>query len=315
MKIAITGGSGFIGNALVKRLYPLCSRIVIYSRSESKQAEMKQKWPELPDNIMRYMIGDVRDEKRMVDAFKGCDCVVHAAALKRVEVCEYDPVESVKTNIDGTINVVRACNSSGVKKAIFISTDKAVEPITIYGATKLAAERVWIASNALGPCRLSAVRYANVEGSTGSLLELWRKQATTGRAITITHPECTRMWITQERATALIHTALNDMQGGEIFIADCEKRRIQDMAANVYPLAKKEVIGLRPSEKLHEMLISECDARSCYKNENVDIGEYYVVYPSFHSWIKEYDKKGILMPESFRLSSFTGINGSIESYE
>lgn len=299
MRVAITGGAGFIGQELTRQLYSRSQRIVIVSRSESRQANMKAAWPEYPDNIMRYMIGDVRDTDRMESAFKGCDCVIHAAALKRVEVCEYDPQEAIHTNVIGTMNVATACVRANVEKAILISTDKAVEPITLYGATKFAAERYWIAANNLrGRCKFSACRYANVAGSTGSVLPLWKKQADNGEPLTITDKRMSRMWIEKEEAAAFVLDCLDKMQGGEVFIPDLKGKRMVDLAKEITDNPQFSEIGLRPAEKLHEILISEADARDCWKTDNG-----YTIYPPYHDWVNEYNKTGCKMQESFRLSS------------
>ena len=195
MNLLITGGSGFIGNEIVKQIYDKYDRIVIYSRSESKQAEMKERFPEYPDNKMRYMVGDVRDVTRLTSAMRGIDHVIHAAALKRVETAEYDPAECLKTNVVGTMNVIEACNSAGIKKCITTSTDKAAAPETLSGSSKLCAERLFVSANNLGKCRFSICRYANVEGSTGSVVELWHRQHNAGIPLTITDVRMSRMWI------------------------------------------------------------------------------------------------------------------------
>jgi UDP-N-acetylglucosamine 4,6-dehydratase len=306
MKILITGGSGYLGQELVKQLYPNCSRIVVYSRSESRQAEMKQRWPEYPDNIMRYRIGDIRDISRMAQAMRDCEYVVHAAALKRVEVCEYDPFEAVKTNVVGTMNVAEACNIAGIKKCVYISTDKAVSPHTLYGSTKFCGEKLMIASNNMGHCRFSCVRYANVKGSTGSCLTIWDKQCKENKPLTVTDKRMTRMWITQEDAARLIVRVLGKMQGGEVFIPNCTGTRLIDTIREQYGNHPIVETGIRPSEKLHEDLISESDARDCWFD-----GMDYVLYPAEHQWTKDLERRGHKQPEDFRLRSNSHVTSDV----
>ncbi len=317
MKLLITGGTGCIGQELVKQAYKNSTRIIIYSRGEVKQAEMMQKWPDPPDNIMRYFIGDVRDLERLKQAMKGCDFVIHTAALKRVEVCEYNPQESHKTNVQGTENVAKACGECGVKSAVFISTDKACEPITQYGKDKASAEGLWINYNNLSPTKYSVVRYANVEGSTGSLLKIWQNQIDAGEPLTVTHPEMTRMWISKERAAAMVLYALTYSQGGEIYVPECEGKGIKQMAedyimesctssamaqAYSYHMEQKiKYIGIRSNEKLHETLISEADSRDCW---HMPMQGMYVCFPNEHPWIAHYYTEGMeKMPTDFRMTS------------
>lgn len=298
MNLLITGGSGTIGNEITRQAYDKCDRIVIYSRGEAKQAEMKELFPEYPDNKMRYLIGDVRDPNRLTSAMRGIDHVIHAAAIKRVEVAEYDPCEAVKTNINGTMNVIEACNKANVKKCILTSTDKAACPETLYGATKLCGERLFISANNLGKCRFSVCRYANVEGSTGSVLKIWERQAAAGKPITITDSRMTRMWLSKEEAAAFILSKFEAMAGGEIFIPDLHGINIRKLAQTLYPDKPVEEIGLRPSERLYEVLITETDSRNCYYN-----GDYYVIYPAHHDWVKTISTTGTRVKEGFRLTS------------
>lgn len=296
--LLITGGSGFIGHAIVEQVYDQYDRIVIYSRSEAKQAEMKRKWPEYPDNKMRYMIGDVRDKDRLVSALRGVTHVIHAAALKRVETAEYDPSECIKTNVIGAMNVIEACNIAGVQKCLTTSTDKAAAPETLYGSTKLCAERLFVAANNLGTCRFSICRYANVWGSTGSVIELWDKQYAAGDYLTVTDLRMTRMWIHPKVAAAFIVSKFDVMQGGEVFVPAIPGQSIRDIIINHYPDAKVKETGLRPSEKMHEIMITDVDSRDCY----LDAG-WYTIYPAHHDWTADMKRRGVKMPEGFTLTS------------
>lgn len=309
--ILITGGSGFLGRrGLVPQVYNQYDRICIYSRNESKQAEMMREYPEYPDNKMRYFIGDVRDEDRLIQAMQGVDIVIHAAAQKMIESCQRDPAECMRTNIIGTDNVAKACLKAGVKKAIFISTDKAVEPNTLYGYSKGFAEGAWIQYNAFRSTKFSACRYANVTGSTSSILSIWKEQLDNNRLITVTDKTMTRMFLTVEQASNFVLNSLDRMEGGEIYIPKTNSQSIYVMAFNFVKNYFKENIeyseidgyirftGIRPGEKMHEILISESDARNCYDQDDV-----YCIYPSWHPWRKEYEKKGNLIDPSYRLSS------------
>jgi UDP-N-acetylglucosamine 4,6-dehydratase len=237
---------------------------------------------ELNDQRMRFFIGDVRDAHRIKEACRGVDYVIHAAALKRVEVCESDPDEAVATNVGGTQNVARACIDRGVQRAVFLSTDKAAAPNTLYGATKLAGERLWTRSNVYAagtPTRFAATRYGNVIGSTGSVVPLWRAQAAKGQPITVTEASCSRFWMTISEAVDLVCLALHEMRGGEVFIPKVGSSTIETLADAVAPGCTTTGIGLRPGEKLHEMLISEDESR-----HTVDRGGHYVILPELPTW-------------------------------
>lgn len=241
----ITGGTGTLGKALAKELVQ--DHVVrILSRDEFKQSEMRK---ELNHPNMRYFIGDVRDKDRLVEAMRGVDVVVHAAAMKQVPACEYDPYEAVKTNIVGTHNVIEACEINGVKKALFISTDKAVDPINLYGATKLVAEKLWLNSNR-GKTKFSLTRWGNVLGSRGSVIDLWKNQ----NPLEITHPDMTRFWIRVQDVVQFVLDKLNEMQGGEVFIPDIKSSRIEDLADLVAPGVPHKYVGIRQGEKIHESL-------------------------------------------------------------
>jgi len=312
--LLISGGAGFIGKELVKQAQPKFDRIIVYSRSESRQAEMKRDFPDGGASGMRYMIGDIRDEDRLSRAMRGVTHVIHAAALKRVEVCEYDPEEAVKTNIIGSMSIIHACNRNSVQKCLMISTDKAVEPITLYGQTKATMERMAIAANNIGTCRFSCARYANVTGSTGSVLELWDRQAINGGPLTITDKRMTRMWIDKTQAAEFVLRKLEKMDGGEIFVPLCPAYKLISMAESISsrylsggsciedgaePGIGIEEIGLRPNEKLHEVLISESDARDCWLQGDGS----YTIYPATHDWRAKWVREGLRMPDDFRLSS------------
>lgn len=309
--ILITGGSGFLGRkGIVPLIYDQFDRICIYSRNESKQAEMMREYPEYPDNRMRYFIGDVRDEERLVQAMQGVDVVIHAAAQKMIESCQRDPAECMRTNIIGTDNVAKACIKAGVGKAVYISTDKAVEPNTLYGYSKGFSEGLWIQYNAYLSTKFSACRYANVTGSTSSILSIWKEQLDRGLKVTVTDQYMTRMFLSVEQASNFVMNSMYRSEGGEVFIPKTGAYSIYKMARNFVneyfenKLSTNDIdnyitiTGIRPGEKLHEILVSESDARNCY-----DHGDVYCIYPSWHPWRKEYNKIGELVLPNFRLSS------------
>jgi len=301
VKLFISGGSGFLGRALVERFYDSCDRIVVYSRSEARQAEMKAIYPEYPDNKLRYYLGDVRDVSRLCQAMHGCDTVIHAAAQKRVETCALDVGECIRTNVLGTWNVANACTINKVSKAIFVSSDKASSPITAYGKSKALGEDIWIQSNNIHPTKFGCVRYANVQGSTGSLLQIWKKQIESGLSITITDRRMTRMWLTVQEAAQHIMSSLSQIvAGGEIVLPVCHASSVYDMARGLVDEYHIEEIGMRPYEKLHEQMINEGDARQCYYQPE---SQTFVIYPTIHDWVRKIDKKGILIPESMRYES------------
>lgn len=263
MNILITGATGSFGNAFVKRLLDqsLADRIVVYSRDELKQYEMAIRFGH--DPRLRFFLGDVRDLARLRRALRGVDTVVHAAALKQIPAAEYNPDECLKTNVGGAQNVVEAALDCQVGKVVALSTDKAVNPVNLYGASKLAAEKLFVAANNLaghdGP-RFSVVRYGNVVGSRGSVIPFFRERAATG-ILPITDPRMTRFWITLEQGVSLVLKSLDLMQGGEIFVPRLPATRIVDLATYMAPGCRQEIIGIRPGEKLHEVLISREEAR------------------------------------------------------
>lgn len=280
-RILVTGGTGTFGRAFIKRLISISEieRIVVFSRDEFKQNEMRH---EIKDPRVDYFIGDVRDLARLERAFNGIDIVVHAAALKQVPALEYNPLEAVKTNIIGTQNVIDAALDRDVGNVILISSDKAVYPVNLYGATKLTAERLVIASNAYrgkkGKTKFSVVRYGNVIGSRGSFVELIEKQKPSG-IITITHEHMTRFWIHIDDVTKIVTDILKCMEGGELFIPKMKSLKVVDVVEMLAPKCQVEIIGIRPGEKLHEMLVTEHEVE-----RTKDAGDFYVVLPEFRSW-------------------------------
>lgn len=278
--ILITGGTGTFGRAMVKHLLslPRVRRIIVFSRDEHKQNDMRR---EFPDKRLSFFLGDIRDPVRLHRAFNNIDIVIHAAALKQVPALEYNPSEAVETNIAGTKNVIDAAHDRNVGEVLVISSDKAVQPVNLYGATKLCAERLAIASNSYrgsGRTRISVVRYGNVIGSRGSLLELIEKQRSSG-VITLTDERMTRFWIHIEDIMHIVTNILRIMEGGEIFVPKMKSLRIVDVMKVVAPACTVKTIGIRPGEKLHEALLTEHEAR-----RTKDLGEVLVVLPEFRSW-------------------------------
>lgn len=300
MKILITGGTGSFGRhfcrVMLDKYHPKVLRI--YSRDELKQHEMQQEIGTCSN--IRFFVGDVRDIRRLKRAMEGIDFVIHAAALKQVPACEYNPFEAVKTNILGAQNVIDAAIDSGVKKVIALSTDKAVNPVNLYGATKLCSDKIFIQGNSYSgdrSTRFSCVRYGNVIGSRGSVIPLFRDQSITGE-ITLTDERMTRFWITLDKAIDVVIKALAMMKGGEIFIPKLPSMKIIDLVEAIAPGCKKKIIGIRPGEKLHEILMTEDDGRNA-----VEVDDMYVVKPA-HPWWEttnfEVFKK---VPEGFVYSS------------
>ncbi|MDY6057218.1 MAG: UDP-N-acetylglucosamine 4,6-dehydratase (inverting) [Campylobacter lanienae] len=283
--ILITGGTGSFGKKYTKILLENYkpNKIIIYSRDELKQYEMAQ---EFDSSIMRYFIGDVRDESRLNTAMNGVDFVIHAAAMKHVPIAEYNPMECIKTNIHGAQNVINASIKNRVEKVIALSTDKACNPVNLYGATKLASDKLFIAANniaGLAPTRFSVVRYGNVVGSRGSVVPLFKKLIENGaKELPITDERMTRFWITLEDGVKFVLKNFERMQGGELFIPKIPSMKITDLAATLAPNLPTKIIGIRPGEKLHEIMISADDAL-----HSLEFSDHYVIMPS----IKFYDKQ------------------------
>ena len=301
--VLVTGGTGSFGKKFIKIMleeyHP--AKIIVYSRDELKQHEMRTSGYDDPS--IRYFIGDVRDRERLMRALYGVDIVVHAAALKQVPACEYNPMEAIKTNILGSSNVADAAIENNVEKVLALSTDKAVNPINLYGATKLAAEKLLIQSNAYAggrKTRISCTRYGNVVGSRGSVVPLFLKQRENGR-LTITDARMTRFWISLEQGVRFVIRCIEQMQGGEVFVPKIPSMRMLDLAKAMAPEAEIEIIGIRPGEKLHESLISEDEART-----TVELPDMFVVQPPSALWFGHtWEKLGKPLPDGFRYASNT----------
>ena len=300
LSILITGGTGSFGKKFVEVALRdfLPKRLIIFSRDELKQHEMRANGFDSPN--LRYFIGDVRDKDRLWRAMRGVDVVIHAAALKQVPSCEYNPFEAVRTNVYGGQNVIDAAIDMGVKKVIALSTDKAVNPVNLYGATKLCAEKIFIQGNAYsGPegTRFSCVRYGNVIGSRGSVIPLFMEQEKTGK-ITVTDERMTRFWLTLDQAVALVVNSLRYMHGGEVFVPKIPSMKIMDLAKTVAPGCEIQIIGIRPGEKLHEVLITQEEGRNTVAYEGV-----YVIMPALSWWKRENYENAQKLPEGFVYTS------------
>jgi UDP-N-acetylglucosamine 4,6-dehydratase len=305
--ILVTGGTGSFGKRFVKRLFETHSpkKVIIYSRDEYKQFTMRQAFRE-HDEIIRYFIGDVRDKERLDRAFTGVDYVVHAAALKQVPACEYNPFEAVKTNILGAQNIASVAIDRGVKKVIALSTDKAVNPINLYGATKLASDKLFIAANAYAGAHgttFSVVRYGNVAGSRGSVIPFFKMILDKGeKELPITDLRMTRFWITLDEAVDLVFKAIDESKGGETYVSKIPSFKVCDLARAMSPDIDVREIGIREGEKLHEVMITEYDSFHTYEHD-----AHYIIYPNFDWWSLEnhFTKGGRKVKEFFRYSSDT----------
>ena len=303
--ILVTGGTGSFGKQFTERIFREYKpkKIIIYSRDEYKQFVMRQNFIEHDDNL-RYFIGDVRDKERLYRAFEGVDYVIHAAALKQVPACEYNPFEAVKTNIHGAQNIVDAAIDCGVKKVVALSTDKAVNPINLYGATKLASDKLFIAANAYSGSAntvFSVVRYGNVSGSRGSVIPFFKMLIDKGETqIPITDLRMTRFWITLDEAVDLVFKALDESKGGETYISKISSFNITDLAKAMLPSAEIKEIGIREGEKLHEVMVTEYDSFYTY-----EYNKHYIIYPNFEWWNFEshYTEGGTKVKEFFRYAS------------
>ena len=301
-KILITGGTGSFGNTFVPMTLAKYNpkKLIIYSRDEMKQWEMAKKFQN--DERVRFFIGDVRDRERLYRALDGVDYVVHAAATKIVPTAEYNPFECVKTNINGAMNVVDACIDKGIKRCVALSTDKASQPVNLYGATKLCSDKLFIAGNSYAggkKTRFAIVRYGNVMGSRGSVIPLFIEQVKTGE-VTITDERMTRFMISLEQAVELVWHAFDDMEGGEIYVKKIPSMKLTDIANAVCETAKIKIIGIRPGEKLHEQMIGIEDAPYTY-----EYYEHYKILPQIHDWCDDQFriKDGKLVYDSFSFSS------------
>lgn len=297
--VLVTGGTGSFGKKFTKRALELgVKKIIVFSRDELKQYEMKQEFGN--DPRLRFFIGDVRDQDRLHRAFDGVNIVIHAAAMKHVDACEYNPFEAVKTNIHGAQNIIEAAIDRGVEKVIALSTDKACAPVNLYGATKLASDKLFVAANSYvgeKPTRFAVVRYGNVVGSRGSVVPFFKKMRETG-TLPITDERMTRFWITLDQGVQFVVDNLERMHGGEIFVPKIPSMNIMDLAKAIAPECKTEIVGIRPGEKLHEAMIMEDDAR-----HTLEYDSYYVIYPEFPFWSEKFADGGKELPEGFEYTS------------
>lgn len=288
-KILITGGTGSFGNAFIPMTLAKYdpAEIIVYSRDEIKQWDMALKYKD--EKRLRFVIGDVRDKYRLTQALRGVDYVVHAAATKIVPTAEYNPSECIKTNINGAMNVIDACNEAGVKQVVALSTDKASNPINLYGATKLASDKLFVASNPVNGgegTRFAIVRYGNVMGSRGSVIPFFMSLAETGE-LPITDEKMTRFMISLEEGVNLVWRAFDDMHGGEIYVKKIPSMNIMDIAKAVAPDAGHRIIGIRPGEKLHEQMIGAEDADHTYEYDG-----YYKILPAINMWSQDPERIG-----------------------
>lgn len=296
--VLITGGTGSFGKKFVRKALELeVKKIIVFSRDELKQYEMKQ---EFEDERLRFFIGDVRDKERLYRAFDGVDIVIHAAAMKHVDACEYNPFEAVKTNIHGAQNIIDAAIDKGVEKVIALSTDKACSPINLYGATKLASDKLFIAANAYvgeKKTKFSVVRYGNVVGSRGSVVPFFKKVRETG-VLPVTDARMTRFWITLDKGVEFVIENLGRMHGGELFVPKIPSMNVMDLAKAIGPECEIKIVGIRPGEKLHEAMITEDDAR-----HTIEFDDYYVIQPEFNWWSADYTKGSKPLPDNFHYVS------------
>lgn len=296
--ILVTGGTGSFGKKFIKKALELgVKKIIVFSRDELKQFEMAK---EFTDTRIRFFIGDVRDKDRLYRAFDGVDIVIHAAALKHVEACEYNPFEAVKTNIHGAQNIIEAAIDRGVEKVIALSTDKACSPVNLYGATKLASDKLFVAANSYvgdKKTRFAVVRYGNVVGSRGSVVPFFQKIKETG-TLPITDERMTRFWITLERGVQFVLDNLERMHGGEIFIPKIPSMKVTDLAKAIAPECDIKVVGIRPGEKLHEAMITEDDSR-----HTLEFEDHFVIQPEFPWWTLKFAEGGKALEEGFKYTS------------
>ena len=304
--ILITGGTGSFGHTCVPMLLEKFNpkKVIIFSRDEMKQWEMAKKFPN--DHRVRFFIGDVRDRERVYRAMDGVDFVIHAAATKIVPTAEYNPFECVKTNVNGAMNLIDACIDKKIKKIVALSTDKASSPVNLYGATKLASDKLFVAGNSYAGSqntRFSVVRYGNVMGSRGSVIPFFLAEKSTGE-LPITHAEMTRFMITLEQGVELVWHAFNDMIGGEIYVKKIPSMKVTEIAKTIAPSAALKFVGIRPGEKLHEQMIGIEDAQYTYEYPN-----HFKILPAIHEWDKDINriKDGKKVPDNF---SYTSDNNS-----
>lgn len=303
--ILVTGGTGSFGQQFIRTLLQSGKprRLIIFSRDEMKQFEMQNELaPHDRNGVLRFFIGDVRDQNRLELAFRGIDLIVHAAALKHVPIAEYNPFECIHTNVLGAEYIVQAALRCGVQRVIALSTDKAASPINLYGASKLASDKIFIAANNLSGAhgaRFSVVRYGNVMGSRGSVIPFFKRLVAEGAdTIPITDPRMTRFWITLPVAVDFVASCMEHMIGGEIFIPKIPSMKVTDLAEAIAPGIRQDVVGIRPGEKLHEVMITEDDARN-----TIDCADRYVIQPSFGAFDVSKALQGKPVAEDFRYAS------------
>lgn len=300
--VLITGGTGSFGKKFIEYLLKNANprKLIVFSRDELKQHDMRRKFPESDASPLRYFLGDVRDRERLYRAFTGVDIVVHAAALKQVPACEYNPFEAVLTNILGAKNVIDAAIDTGVKKVLAISTDKAVNPVNLYGATKLCAEKIFVQANSYSGasgCRFSVSRYGNVVGSRGSVVPVFLEQRETG-VVTITDERMTRFWITLNQGVEFVARCIEHMAGGEIFVPKIPSMRLMDMASALAPQCKVAFVGIRPGEKIHEVLVSVDEGRHAVETDSM-----FVILPAFSWWNSHDVGDAKPLPDGFSYTS------------
>lgn len=315
--VLITGGTGSFGKQFIKTIltqYPQVKKIIVFSRDELKQFELKQKYPQYDYPQLRFFIGDVRDGNRLIQACEGVDVIIHAAAIKQVDTAEYNPTECIRTNIDGAENVIQAALQCGVKDVVALSTDKACAPINLYGATKLASDKLFTAANNIKgskQIRFSVVRYGNVMGSRGSVIPFFMKKREEG-VIPITHEEMTRFNISLQDGVNMVMYALEHHLGGEIFIPKIPSYKILDVAKAVAPECEIRMVGIRPGEKVHEEMITDTDSLN-----TIDLGKYYAILPSVSFTYSEEQylahHKAKKVPFGFKYNS--GTNAEWETVE
>lgn len=302
--ILITGGTGSFGKKCVEFILRSSKpkKLIIFSRDELKQYEMSQVFSPNTYQCIRYFIGDVRDKERLYRAFRGVDYVIHAAALKQVPAAEYNPTECIRTNIGGAENIVNAAADSGVKKVVALSTDKAVAPVNLYGATKLCSDKLFVAANAFTACKTvySVVRYGNVMGSRGSVIPFFIKQRDEGKALPITDKRMSRFWITLEESVKMVLNAFHLAGGGEVFVPKIPSMMIGDLAEAVAPGGQTVEVGIRPGEKLNETMITAEDSR-----HTIDIGKYFVIMPETFRYR---GPEGTPVGDRFEYSSGTNVD-------
>lgn len=308
--ILITGGTGSFGKKFLEKIFAEYEpkKVIIYSRDEFKQSVMKTDYMDKVDmSRVRFFIGDVRDKERLNRAFEGVDYVIHAAAMKQVPTCEYNPMEAIKTNVHGAQNVIDAALDCGVKKVVALSTDKAVNPINLYGGTKLVSDKLFIAANAYRGNNhdtvFSVVRYGNVAGSRGSVIPIWQKIIDEGgKTLGVTDMRMTRFWITLDQGVDLVFKALHESKGGETYISKIPSFHIGDLARAMLPDCNIDEFGIREGEKLHEVMVTKDDSLLTFEYE-----KHYIIYPHFEWWDFNtgFTEGGVKVPDGFEYNSGT----------